>query len=141
MLVSMKKLVVTLLFFLCVPALTRAASLSSTTGSVLLTKCHTAEKMDEASPKLNDIEWGAANYCLGFIQGVVDTDTMWQFAEDQKRDRPSSLPISHYCLPDNYSWSQVTRTVVKWLEDNPTKLSDAGFAVVHNALVAGYPCK
>jgi hypothetical protein len=58
-----------------------ARNLSSVDGNTLLVECHAAQQMDEVSPKLNSNEWAAGLYCLGFVQGVVDADNIWQTAE------------------------------------------------------------
>ena len=57
-----------------------ARNLSAVDGNMLLTKCHAAERMTEVSPKLTEDEWSAAFHCLGFVQGVMAADSIWQTA-------------------------------------------------------------
>lgn len=73
--------VVTLLAFSISPAWSR--NLSSMDGNVLLTKCHPALQMNDVSPKLSQAEWAAAFYCLGFVQGAMDADSVWQIDQTQ----------------------------------------------------------
>ncbi|MGA2537347.1 MAG: Rap1a/Tai family immunity protein, partial [Terracidiphilus sp.] len=94
-------------------------------GNTLLAKCHPAEQMAEVSPKLTNDEWAAAFYCLGFVQGAMDADAIWQTGE-AKIPGQKTRSILPYCAPKDVSWPQVIRIIVKWLEDNPDKLNDPG---------------
>ena len=116
-----------------------ARNLSAVDGKTLLANCHAAQQMDEVSPKLNSDEWSAGFYCLGFVQGVVDADNIWQTAA-KKALGSKAFPLVSYCVPDDVSWPQLVRILVKWLEDNPSKLNLSGYDVIHMALDKTYPC-
>ena|ERR1019366_4853877 len=118
---------------------THLRSLSSVDGNVLLTKCHPALEMTDVSPKLSEAEWAAAFYCLGFVQGAMDADAIWQVAET-KAHQTTTRSILGYCAPQDASWPQIIRIVVKWLEDNPEKLNYSGYDVVHFAMLKAFPC-
>ncbi len=116
-----------------------ARNLSSVDGNILLTKCHPAQQMAEVSPKLSQGEWTAAYYCLAFVQGVMDADAIWQTAET-KALGAKSRSILFYCVPQDVSWPQIIRILVKWLEDNPEKLNQPGYDVINFAMSKAYPC-
>jgi hypothetical protein len=116
-----------------------ARNLSSVDGNTLLADCHATQQMGEVSPKLNRDELAAGFYCLGFVQGVVDADNIWQTAE-KKALGSKANPLVSYCVPDDVSWPQLVRVLVKWLEDNPAKLNLPGYDVIHMALDKAYPC-
>lgn len=115
-------------------------NLSSMDGKTLLTNCHAAEKMDEVSPNLTKEEWSAGFYCLGFVQGTVDADNIWQTAET-KASGSKAGQVLFYCLPSDVSWPQLVRVLVKWLENNPSKLNLPGYDVINMAISGSYPCK
>ena len=116
-----------------------ARNLSSVDGNVLLTNCHPALQMAEVSPKLSQDEWTAAFYCMGFVQGAMDADAVWQTALT-KALGAKAYSVVLYCAPQNVSWPQVIRVLVKWLEENPEKLNLSGYDVINFAMSKAYPC-
>jgi hypothetical protein len=116
-----------------------ARNLSAMDGNTLLTKCHAAERMAEVSPKLTNDEWAAGFFCLGFVQGVMDADQIWQTAES-KALGAKARSLLFYCVPKDASWPQLIRVLVKWLEDNPNKLNESGYDVINLAMSNAYPC-
>jgi hypothetical protein len=137
---GMKILLCTLaaLLTLAVPPV-QARNLSSVDGNVLLTKCHPALQMAEVTPKLSQEEWVAAFYCLGFVQGAMDADAIWQVGVTKALGAKGS-PVLLYCAPKDASWPQVIRILMKWLEDNPDKLNFSGYDVINAAMSKAYPC-
>lgn len=116
-----------------------ARNLSAVDGNELLTKCHAAERMAEVSPKLSNDEWAAGFFCLGFVQGVMDADNIWQSA-GTKALGSKARPLLLYCAPKDASWPQLIRVIVKWLEENPNKLNESGYDVINLAMSNAYPC-
>jgi hypothetical protein len=116
-----------------------ARNLSAVDGNVLLAKCHAAEKMTDVSPKLSNEEWAAGFYCLGFVQGVMDADGIWQ-AGVSKGLGSKTTGIVPYCVPNDVSWPQIIRVLVKWLEENPDKLNSPGYDVIYWAMSKNFPC-
>jgi Rap1a immunity proteins len=119
-----------------------ARNLSSVDGNKLLKNCHVAIRMEEeVSPKLSGEEWSAGSYCLGFIQGVMVADSIWQPPKTpalSPKARPGFLMC--YRVPKDASWPQLVRVLVKWLEDNPDKLNLSGYGVIQIAMSESYPC-
>jgi hypothetical protein len=95
--------------------------------------------MSEVTPKLSNDEWAAALYCLGFVQGTMDADAIWQTAET-KALGAKARPLLFYCAPQDASWPQIIRILMKWLEDNPEKLNLSGYDVINFAMSKAYPC-
>lgn len=117
----------------------QARNLSAVDGEMLLTDCHVAVRMLEVSPKLNSEEWAAGMHCLGFVQGIVDADNVWQTALS-KGLGSKARPLVFYCVPKEASWPQLIRVLVKWLEDNPDKLDRSGYDVIGLAMSKAYAC-
>jgi hypothetical protein len=59
--------------------------------------------MAEVSPKLSQDEWAAAFYCLGFVQGVVDADGMWQIDQTRALAHGIKTRAIVYCVPQDVS--------------------------------------
>jgi hypothetical protein len=116
-----------------------ASTLSSVDGSKLLSKCHAATKLDDVSPNLTREEYGAAFYCLGFVQGAMDASTVFQTAEHKALGQNSNIFVPH-CVPESAGWSQIIRVIVKWLEDNPAKLDLSGYDVIRLSMTQAFPC-
>jgi Ssp1 endopeptidase immunity protein Rap1a len=69
--------------------------------------------------------------CEGYLRGFIDSHGM-----------ESSMTGDYlYCLPPGTSTAQVVLVVVKYLEDNPTKLHQPRAPLVARALTQAFPCK
>ena len=134
-----KLLIITAALFVGNACLAQSRNLSAMDGNTLLTKCHAAQKMTETSPKLSNEEWSDGFYCLGFVQGAMDADLIWQTAET-KALGAKARSLVFYCAPKDASWPQLIRVLVKWLEDNPDKLNLSGYDVINLAMSKSYPC-
>ncbi len=69
----------------------------------------------------------------------MDADAIWQTAET-KALGAKARSILFYCVPQDVSWPQIIRVLVKWLEDNPEKLNQPGYVVINSAMSNAYPC-
>jgi len=126
-------------FFTTLIAHSQQRNLSSVTGSTLITKCQATIHMDDVKPTLSDQEWSAGFYCLGFVQGAMDADSIWGIAE-AKAYGPKAQKLLSYCVPKDVTWPQIVRVLVKWLSDHPDKLNWAGYGVIQMSMSASYPC-
>ncbi|MGA3081334.1 MAG: Rap1a/Tai family immunity protein [Terracidiphilus sp.] len=95
--------------------------------------------MAEVSPKLSSEEWEAGFYCLGFLQGVMDADGIWQAGVSKGLGSKAAV-ILPYCVPNDVSWPQIIRVLVKWLEENPDKLNSSGYDVINWAMSRNFAC-
>lgn len=90
------------------------------TGRRLLERCESVLKI--ASPDLMNFGW-----CLGFLEGLDDMG--------------AASGARFYCLPDNASFGQQARVVVKYLNDHPEKLHEIDVALAIAALREAFPCE
>ena len=116
---------------------TSARNLSAVTGEKLLTACSAAQKTDTDEASLTDADWNEAFFCMGFVQGALDEQAVWQVGDEQSHRET----LAHFCIDNDASWPQIIRILVKWLENNPKQLNLAGVVVIQKAMADAYPCK
>jgi Rap1a immunity proteins len=89
-------------------------------------------------------------FCLGFLTGAIEA-VEWGVGfgiastldPNDEGPSPDSRPadrILGYCLPADASMSQIRAVYVAYLDDNPGKLHDQAFGLLHIALIQNYPC-
>lgn len=97
-------------------------------GNTLLRHCQPLiEALDGRATQPDN--W-RATWCAGYIRGVFES-LIW--AE-------SNRITSQQCIPKGVSIEQVTRVVVKYLQDHPANLHEHGLLLVINALADAFPC-
>lgn len=93
------------------------------TGNDLLQECLEWEKMYEHGTSNPNVAYQAGE-CVAYIQGIADSLYV------QKR----------YC-PSRSIYTQRTRAVIEYLENNPGALDEDKMQLTINALVSAFPCK
>jgi hypothetical protein len=116
----MKKLLTTVLLFYI--SVIPAQSVERT-GADLLQECLEWKKMYEHGTSNPNVAYQAGE-CVAYIQGIADSLYV------QKR----------YC-PGRSIYTQRTRAVIKYLENNPTALDEDKMQLTINALTKAFPCK
>lgn len=111
-------------------------TLSRVTGTRLLHDCRAAIKSRDVNPELSLEEDRAADRCISYVQGVLDTNFIWRSIDERDHNR-----MLHYCIDEDASLEQVIRVLVKYLEANPKELSEAGWVCIQAALLKSCPCK
>ncbi len=100
-------------------------------GDKLLKQCTSA--LNAMNPEARVVDFQGAEFCRGFITGLVDLNTYYQ-----------SL-LGHnalFCPPESgIPTTQATRTVVKYLKKHPEKLREEERFLAVKALAEAYPCK
>ena len=86
--------------------------LGFTNGNELLRDC-------EAEPGVN------SGVCYGYIRGIADAGSS----------------NGQYCIPEGVKVIQVKEIVVKFLNENPKMLNSPNYSLVHEPLLASFPCK
>jgi hypothetical protein len=111
-----------------------ASGANTSTGVQLLEECQLAvkETSDLTAPKLSKLV-----HCLGYLNGVSDSYKLWN--RDHKFTKDSVPPPA--CLFDDVTTFELTRVVVKYLNDHPNKLHEDYGTLVTDALRDAYPCK
>ena len=118
----MKTIFLTLLLIFSVRAF-------GTDGNRLLEMCSVAEKEEFQPDELRKL---AA--CTNYIDGVLDTQVMWQSLTANEPKHKKSI------CAESINTMQGAKIVVKYLRDNPDKLHWSGAALVVNAIHSAFPC-
>ncbi len=76
---------------------------------------------------------GEVSLCLGFIQGITQTNLLYQRVLDEN---------AQFCLPaGGITNGQAARIVVKYLRDHPEDLHRHEFVLAFRAFKEAFPCK
>jgi len=75
-------------------------------------------------------------YCIGLIDGLVT----FNYVYEAVLEREGNSNMVQMCLPQRISTRQSAKVIVKYLEDNPSRLHESGQALAAQALVIEYPC-
>ena len=108
------------------------ASTASMDGNDLLKKCASWWGVKKDVEKVDYLDTG---FCAGYLAGVMDVEAMWKGVEDKESKS------SHYCKPEEVTNGQVLQIIKKWLNDSPDKLHWRADTIIHQALLAAFPCK
>ena len=109
-------------------------------GMRLLHECQLAIRTADGGQRLTADEDASSSHCIGYIQGVFDTNALWDAIDE--RDHQTRRP--HYCVKrasGDVSLEQIIRIVVEWAKAHPKELSDPGWVTIQGALLNAFPCK
>lgn len=96
-------------------------------GNVLLESCKSTD-----DPNPTDISRGLALYCLGLVQGVMNTHVLVARGLGEK---------AMLCTPEGVTTGQGVKIVKKYLDENPSKLHQDSTVLVTLALMNAFPCE
>jgi len=92
------------------------------------------EKLDEAPASLTSREASGIVYCLGYIEGFMDTFSFQRAAR--------IVPAIPYCLPkEPIPKKKFGRIVVDYMKDNADQLNKPASYSIFMGLRGAYPCK
>jgi hypothetical protein len=102
-------------------------------GKKLLADCEAGINIADENVKSPDTSksYGGGR-CLGFLQGVIEMHEFYRV------DRPKGDSL--FCPPDDATYVQYARIVVKYLRDHPEELHKDDFVLAVKALVVAFPC-
>lgn len=130
---KMKRLLLMTAVFVMVTAVPAMAV--KRTGNDLLVDCGnliSTESIENVSKeKLLGI-----GYCIGLIDGLVTFNYVYEAVLEGE----VNSKMVQMCLPQRISTRQSAEVIVKYLEDNPSRLTQSGQALAAQALVTAYPC-
>ncbi len=123
-------------------SLTNYSTVFAATAEQLLDNCRFAIRVHETGSPMSPGEKRTpvilgeratkAGFCIGFISGFVGAGNIYnEFGEGRKI----------YCVPDNTTWTQGAKIIIKYLENNPADLSSSDVFVTTVALKKAFPCK
>lgn len=75
-------------------------------------------------------------YCIGLIDGLVTFNYVYEAVLEGE----GNSNMVQMCLPQRISTRQSAEVIVKYLQDNPSRLPESGQALAAQALVTAYPC-
>jgi hypothetical protein len=132
-------------------------------GNAFLVHC------DESNPQWIALHWDTANraaqlnacalWLTGFRQGVELLQQLRppkspsaaearankedaQFLEKQYGIKPNlEFNLENICIAEDITNDQLRLVVIRWMKDNPTKLTQHGAFLAYAALQSAYPCK
>ena len=88
----------------------------------------------------------SASYCLGYINGFV---SHYMITEKNRVIRDAAQPESptwlreldrRFCLPEHSALDQMRLVYIKYVKDNPERLSDFASDMLLDSLVDAFPC-
>lgn len=105
-------------------------------GSTLLKSCQAAIRLIDNTDELpSEMDFGAG-YCIGLVTGEIQMNQLYLH---YLKLVGSNLP-GFLCIPVGVTGSQLTRVIIKHLEDNPAKLHLDSRELVLNALMESFEC-
>ena len=105
-------------------------------GSDLLVDCANLIETESLETVSKDNLLGMG-YCIGLIDGLVT----FNYVYESVLQTEGNGNLVQMCLPQRISTRQSAVVIVKYLEDNPSRLHESGQALAAQALVNAYPCK
>lgn len=129
----MKVMTLMVTLFVMMTAVSAMAVLRS--GSDMSVDCSNLIKTESAESLSKDQILGVG-YCIGLIDGLVTFNYVYE-ALLQAEGKGDAVQM---CLPERISTRQMAATIVKFLEDNPSRLQESGQALAAEALITAYPC-
>jgi len=105
-------------------------------GIELSEECSIAANSD--NPNLNDSPGDALKrgICIGLVRGVMESMMLWD-AADKRRTQQAF----HGCIIDAVMPLEAIKVVVKFLNDNPSRLHEPDTVLINVALSQAYPCR
>ncbi|MGB8581634.1 MAG: Rap1a/Tai family immunity protein [Candidatus Sulfotelmatobacter sp.] len=108
-------------------------------GEQLVTSCRAigevTNSVGRSTPTTDLLEdFHKAGTCMGFIQGVIDSDTI---AHTDKNGHP----VGRLCVPAEASERQLAKIVVKYGDDHPQQLHFPAAVIVLLAMKEAFPCQ
>jgi Rap1a immunity proteins len=80
-------------------------------------------------------EFHKAGTCMGFIQAIIDSDTI---AHTDENGHPAGRKL---CVPPEASDRQLAKVVVKYSNDHPQQLHLPAAVIVLLAMTGAFPCR
>jgi len=75
-------------------------------------------------------------HCLGYVQGVIETTTMWQVANEKSTE--ARVPM--FCLTPKATNEVIVRKIPIWAIEHPEDTKGSALEFLLSMLVGNYPC-
>jgi hypothetical protein len=106
-------------------------------GNSLLDRCSDVVKYID-NPKANGDDYKGA-YCLGFIAGMEEAREAVAMSYSKTYEEYTKIDVLGIKVPENVSYGQIARVLVKWLQDNPKHLHESASLVYVLAMRDAFP--
>ena len=133
--VRLEKVYYILILSLSVNFITMPPSPATADGKKLLKQCETIVAYREGKniSKLSTTDTEEAIYCLGYIQGTIDTNNFYQTSIGDN---------AMFCTPDGkLKGLDAAKVVINYLRERPESLHEKESFLVQSALSDKFPCK
>jgi len=140
------------LYLLLMISSSQAFAFTSINGENLLEMCRDSVSISETKTVDSDLykagqEVTNSGICIGYIEGFEDMHYLYSlflfhtkfFTLNTTNDKTINF-LHLYCLPDDVTRYQLTKVVVKYLEDHPEKLNQSAGLLVWQAFQEAFPC-
>lgn len=75
-------------------------------------------------------------HCLGYVQGVIETATMWQIANEKS----TLAQVPMFCLNPKATNEVIIRRIPIWAIEHPEDTRGTAIEFLISMLVGNYPC-
>lgn len=75
-------------------------------------------------------------HCLGYVQGFIETATMWQVANEKS----TQAQVPMFCLNSKATNEVIIRRIPIWAIEHPEDARGSAIEFLLNMLVTNYPC-
>lgn len=75
-------------------------------------------------------------HCLGYVQGVIETATMWQVANE----KTTQAQVPMFCLNPKATNEVIIRKIPIWAIEYPEDTKGSAIEFLISMLVGNYPC-
>lgn len=75
-------------------------------------------------------------HCLGYVQGFVETATMWQVVNEKS----TQAQVPMFCLNPKATNEVIIRRIPIWAIEHPEDAKGSAIEFLISMLVANYPC-
>ncbi len=105
---------------------------------MLLNACKPALKLES---KIEARDAARASFCMGYIAGINDAHFFTSaVTPDIAEKYEDVVKRQKYCIPHWITAKKMISVIVKFLENNPSKLHDPAGLLVMMAFTESFPC-
>jgi hypothetical protein len=130
----------TLIFIILLSALLYAAPTKAQDkpdGTMLLARCGDVVRlMDNPQTRTSDYNGG---FCLGFITGMEEARSAVAMSYSKTYEEFTKMAVLGIKMPEDVSYGQIARVLVKWLQDNPNRLHEQASLIYVLAMREAFP--
>ena len=106
-------------------------------GTTLLARCGDVVKvLDNPQARTSDYNGG---FCLGFITGMEEARFAVAMSYSKTYEESTKMAVLGIKMPEDVSYGQIARVLVKWVQDNPNRLHEQASLIYVLAMREAFP--